>query len=189
MKSKFKFLMIVAAMGLSISACKKDKPLPDVNEQELITTLSLKFTNMANPSDVKTFTSKDLDGDGGNPPQNQPIILAANTTYNLEVSQLLNETKNPAENILEEVKKESDEHLFVYKPSPTDLMNITITDKDVNNLPIGILGRAATGEARAGTLTVILRHQPPMANGTRVKNGTEAPGATDTERLFTVTIQ
>ena len=182
MKNNVKFLMIGAIMAISVSACKKDTPLPDVNEEELITTLTLKFTNTANSSDVRVFTSKDLDGDGGNPPQNQTITLAANSTYNVELTELLNETTNPAGNILAEVEEESDEHLFVYKP--TGNLTINVTDKDANNLPVGIKSSAVTTSAGNASLTVILRHQPDGA-----KNGTETPGETDTERLFNVTIQ
>lgn len=183
MKNNLKLMLLAATVVVtSFTACKKDEPLPDVNEEELITTLTLRFTNSTDPADVRTFTSRDLDGDGGNPPQNDPVTLAANTTYDMEVTQLLNDTENPPEDILAEVEEESADHLFVYKPVGGSL-SITVTDKDVNNLPIGIKALGVTGAASTGTLMITLRHQPD------VKDGTEAPGATDTERLFNYTIQ
>ncbi len=183
MKSKFKILALSAFFTIgAISACSDDdEPLPDVNEEELITTLQLRFTNTADAADVRTFTAKDLDGDGGAAPVVSPVNLAANKTYNLEVTQLLNETSSPADNILEEVKEESADHLFVFKP--TGNLTITATDKDANNLAIGVNNTAVTGAAGSGNLRVILKHQP----GT--KNGTEAPGTTDADFTFNMVIQ
>lgn len=183
MKNNLK-LMLITAIGAvtSFTACKKDGPLPDVNEEELITTLTLKFSNAADPADIKTFTWKDIDGDTGNPPIIDNITLAANSTYTVEIDALLNESELPAEDIRAEVEEESADHLIVYKP--TGNLTITATDKDVNNLPIGLEASAVTTAAGTGTLQVILRHQPEGA-----KDGTEAPGSTDLDATFNVTVQ
>ncbi len=183
MKSKFKILAMSAFLAIgSISACSNDdEPLPEVNEEELITTLQLRFTNTTDAADVKTYTAKDLDGDGGAAPVISPITLSANKTYTLEVSQLLNETSSPADNILAEVNEESADHLFVFKP--TGNLTVTATDKDVNNLPIGVSNTAVTGAAGSGNLRVILKHQPDT------KNGTEVSGTTDADFTFNMIIQ
>lgn len=177
MKNKFKFLAFAALLIVSISACKKDE-LPDVNEDELITTVTLKFTNTAVASDVVTVTARDIDGDGGNPPVIGTINLRSNATYSLEVFEILNETESPAEDIKEEVEEEDDEHLLVYTPTPTGLVTVNITDRDVNNLPVGLLGTVRTTSVATGTLRVELRHQP-IVNGVRTKNGTATPGSSD----------
>ncbi|WP_304064125.1 hypothetical protein [Pedobacter glucosidilyticus] len=183
MKNKFKFLAFAVLLIGSISACKKDEPLPDVNEDELITTVTLRFTNAANPSDVVTVTARDLDGDGGNAPVIGSIQLRPNATYNWEVTQILNETESPAEDIKEEIEEEDDEHLLVYTATPANLIAINITDKDRNNLPVGLAGTATTTAAGTGSLRVTLRHQP---NG--LKNGTATPGSTDFEFTFPLTV-
>ena len=71
----FKYLIFAfAIVVISLNACKKDD-LPDVEEEELITTISLTFTNINSPSDVRTVTWRDLDGDGGNAPIITPLIF------------------------------------------------------------------------------------------------------------------
>ncbi|HEY0056227.1 MAG TPA: hypothetical protein VGB63_12790 [Pedobacter sp.] len=183
-KRKIKMLLFAAsAMVITVSSCKKnDDELPKVEENELITTVKLKFTNKANASDVKLFNWKDLDGQGGNNPQIDEILLAPNTAYRMEIDAILNEAQSPAVNIKEEVAKEADDHLFVFKPVAASIMTVTITDKDSKNLPVGLLSDAVTTTAGTGTLQVILRHQP------NIKNGTEALGSTDLDATFTVKV-
>lgn len=184
-KRKFRFaIMAVSALVLSFSACKKDDDeLPEVEENELITTLKLKFTNKAAANDVKTFSWKDTDGPGGNAPVIEQIVLEANKSYTLSIDEVWNEAASPAEDVREEIADDADDHLFVYKPAPAGLLSITITDKDVNNLPIGLTADAVTAAAGTGTLQIVLRHQP------NVKNGTETPGSTDLDATFAVKIQ
>lgn len=180
-------LGLIAAMAIvtSFSACKKDQEVPEPEENELITKVTLRFTNTANATDVATVTWTDPDGDGGAAPTIGTLNLKANTSYNFEVSEVLNETTNdPAErNILNEIKEEADEHLWVYTPAAGLNLTLVRTDRDANNFPIGILGTAAAGAVSSGSLTVVLRHQPD------VKNGTDAPGSTDFSAAIPVTIR
>jgi hypothetical protein len=97
--------------------------------------------------------------------------------------ELLDESKNPVESITEEIIEEADDHLFVYKPNPSSLVNIQITDKDSKNLPLGVLSTWRTNSVGRGAVTVVLKHQPG------VKNGTEAPGDTDVEVEFTTIVR
>ncbi|MFC5283160.1 hypothetical protein [Pedobacter alpinus] len=182
MKNSFKYLIFAfAIVSISLNACKKDN-LPDVDEEELITTISLTFTNTTDATDVKTITYRDLDGDGGNAPVISNLSLKANKVYNVAVTSILNETENPAEDVKEEVEEKKDEHLFVYK---TTGANLTFSNFDVDskNLPVGFTARGTTGAASNGTFTIVLRHQP---NG--VKNGTETPGSTDLEATFPLAV-
>jgi len=182
-KSRFNpFFLMLLGIVVVLSGCKKDDPEPE-DENELITTVQLKFTDGTN---VQTFQWRDIDGDGGAAPTIQNIALKANKTYKLDVS-LLDESKTPAEDITEEVEKESDEHLLVFTSSPSALLTYTYGDKDANNFPIGITGSLKTAAAGTGTLQVVLRHQPPV-NGMRQKNGTATPGSTDVDVTFNVTV-
>ncbi|KHJ37009.1 hypothetical protein PBAC_27850 [Pedobacter glucosidilyticus] len=182
MKNKFKFLAFAALLVGSISACKKDE-LPHVHEEELITTVTLRFTNTANANDVVTVTARDVDGDGGNAPVIGALNLRPNTTYNWSVTQILDESESPAEDVREEIVEENYEHLLVYTATPANLITVNITDRDRNNLPVGLTGTATTTTAGTGTLRVTLKHQP---NGT--KNGTAAPGSTDFEFTFPLNV-
>ncbi len=54
-----KILLLSLVLGLSLTACKKDdddvtQP-SNTNDEELITTMQLIFTNSENPAEVKTF--------------------------------------------------------------------------------------------------------------------------------------
>ncbi|HEX8378523.1 MAG TPA: hypothetical protein VF602_11955, partial [Pedobacter sp.] len=145
LKKKLKLSLLAVAIILSVSSCKKnDGELPEVDENELITTVRLKFSNKANASDVKLVTWKDLDGQGGNNPVIDEIILAPNSAYKLEIDAILNETQAPVGNIKEEVAKEADDHLFVFKPAPANILTVTATDKDSKNLPVGLVADAVT---------------------------------------------
>jgi hypothetical protein len=184
--NNLKFGMIAAAAILmSLSACKKDKDLPEADENELITKVSLRFTNVANSSDVATVTWADPDGEGGTPATIGTLNLKASTSYTFEISEVLNETASNADdrNILKEINEESDEHLWVYKPNTGLNFTLVRTDKDENNFQIGLKGTATTGAVSTGQLQVILRHQPEG------KDGTEAPGSTDFDAVFPVAIK
>lgn len=176
------FLVMLLGIVVGLLGCKKEDAAPE-DENELITTVQLKFTDGTN---VQTFQWRDIDGDGGAAPTIQNIALKANKTYKLDIS-LLNESKTPAEDITKEVEEESDEHLLVFTPSPAALMTYTYGDKDANNFPIGLTGSLKTTAAGTGTLQVVLRHQPPV-NGMRQKNGTATPGSTDVDVTFNVSV-
>ena len=176
-------------LGISVlfTQCDKAKDVEPDDENELITTVQLKFTPSGSTA-TQTFTFRDTDGDKGNPPSVfEKITLKPNTTYTLTVD-LKDESKSPAEDITKEVKEEADEHLFVFTPSPASLLTYTYGDKDARNFSIGLTGTARTGAAGTGKLKVQLRHQPPM-NGKAVKNGTPGPGSDDVNLDFNLEVK
>jgi hypothetical protein len=178
------FLSLGLALFFSMVACK-DTSVDVEEENEIITTVKLNFTSGGT---TQTFVFNDPDGDGGNAPTKfDNISLKPNTSYKLTV-ELLDESKTPAESITEEVEEESDEHLFVFTPSPTSLLTYTYGDKDARNFPIGLTGTVQTGAAGTGKLKVQLRHQPPV-NGKEVKDGTPIPGSDDVNLDFNLSIQ
>lgn len=173
---------LMLAAPLFATSCKKDKddPQPD-DENELITTVRYTLTPAGGGTAI-TVQSKDLDGDGGAAPVVGTLTLAPNTTYTGTIS-FLDESKTPAEDITAEVSAESQEHLVVYTPNPAGLVTITRTDRDRNNLEVGLTTRLVTTAAATGTLQVKLRHQPGS------KNGTETPGSSDAEVSFPVNVR
>lgn len=177
--------ILLLAATVAVMGCKKDSD-PEPEENELITTVTLTFTERGT-TNVRTVTWKDADGEGGAAPTIGKLSLAPNKTYDLTVS-LLDESKNPAADITEEIEEEADEHLFVYTPTPANLLTVTITDKDARNLPVGLKATAVTGAAATGKLQVVLRHQPPVG-GNPVKNGTAGPGSSDFDGTFDVEIK
>ncbi|MBC6611144.1 hypothetical protein H8B15_09430 [Hymenobacter sp. BT507] len=176
------FAALLLATPLFFASCSDDSDPEPEDDNEFITTIRYRLTPTSGTGQAITAEWKDVDGAGGTAPTISTITLAPNTTYTGTV-EFLDETKTPADNITEEVKEENYEHLVVYTPNPTSLMTITRTDKDRNNLEVGLTTTVQTGAAASGNLTIRLRHQP----GT--KDGTEAPGSDDANVTFPVVLR
>ena len=179
----------VIALGslLLLNGCKKGMDPEPADENELITTVILRFTQQGT-TNTQTVSYQDKDGDGGAAPTKfDAITLTTNTSYSLTVD-LLDESKTPVRSATDEIKKEVDEHLFVYTSNPATLLTYTYGDKDSRNFPVGLTGTVRTGAVGTGKLKVQLRHQPPI-NGIAVKNGTVAPGSDDVNLDFTLTVR
>ena len=181
--NKLLIWMLMAGLSTAFMQCKDsgDAVTPD-DENELITTVRLNFKE-AGTSTVTTFSYQDADGDGGNAPTKfDTIRLKPNTEYTLDI-EFLDESKTPVDNITEEIKNLSYEHLVVYTPNPASLLTYTYGDKDKNNFPIGLTGTAKTSAAGDGSLKVQLRHQPNS------KNGTITPGSDDVNLDFKLEVK
>lgn len=180
---KYYFLGLFALAALA--GCEKDDPEP-VNEEEVITTLTMTLTN---GSDSSVLKFQDLDGDGGN----DPVItvskaLTANTEYAGAIV-LLNEQESPAENITEEIEEEDDEHQFFFASTVPGL-SVAYGDTDGDGNPVGLVSTVTTGDAGSGTLTVTLRHEPSKdAAGVPSGDITNAGGETDIEVTFDITVE
>jgi hypothetical protein len=170
-----------------------DDPEP-VNEEELITTVTVTLTPTGGAPITMSF--KDLDGDGAGVPQfiyssgGNAAVLAASTTYTATLT-LLNESIAPAENITEEIEEEADEHLLCFENTGLSGLGITYADTEADYIAGGsskVVGlettwttAATTGE---GTVTITLRHQPGTKTG-----ACPGSGETDIEVTFNVAIQ
>ena len=183
------FMLALGALSLVVVSCKKDEVKPadptPPNENELITTLELKFSGKGVIGNDTTFvvTFNDPDGDGGNAPtQFETIHLLKNSTYKVEIT-LLDKSKTPADTISNEVLEEANDHLFFYSSNPTGLVNVAITDKDGNGKNLGLKSTWTTTNAGSGKVKVKLMHQPG------VKDGTKPTGDTDIEVDFQVNVK
>ncbi len=178
---------LLMSTALLLTDCRRADEVDPQDENELITTVRLNFTEQGTTT-VNTFEFRDPDGEGGNAPTRfDQIKLKPNTAYNLTV-ELLDESKTPVVDLTEEIDEKADEHLMVYTATPASLLTYTYGDKDSRNFPIGLTGTAQTGTAGMGKLKVQLRHQPPV-NGTAVKNGTAAPGSDDVNLDFELIVE
>ena len=181
---KYRVLAIVLVTQFFIHSCTNDTSTP-VNEEEVITTVSLTLTG---GGQVIALTSRDLDGDGPNPPAvTASGNLAPNITYTGAVA-FLNETQSPAGDITLEVAEEGADHQVFYQLA-AGLGTITYTDLDLNGKPIGLTFTLTTGNVGTGNLTVTLRHLPnKSALGVTTGDITNAGGATDAYVSFPVTV-
>ncbi len=139
------------------------------------------------------------------------LKLKAGTTYNVNVL-ILDETKTPADTVSLVIKARQNIHLFFFQPTPISPSNLVIsktttyipvsdgtvtsatgpylnltinrTDVDANTPPlqIGLTDNFITGAASAGSLRVVLRHQP------NTKNGTYDNGSSDLDVNYQVAI-
>ena len=175
--------ILLSVLFVSVS-CSKDNIEPD-DDNELITTVKLSFKSSTGT--VKSYFWRDKQGDGVMDSVD-PIVLDKNASYELSVS-LLDETKNPVFDISKEINEEADVHLFVYKSTPTGLVNVVIKDLDKKGLPLGLLSEVKTQIAPGnGNFNVVLKHQPPV-NGVAVKNGSASLGSTDVDVSFPLSVQ
>lgn len=184
-KINLKLLSILfATLMLAATACNKDDDDDHAgeNEEELITTVRLIFTNTQTNA-VSSFEGKDLDGVGGNPPLIDPVALDAQSSYDVRVEFLDESNAQSVEDITEEVEEEDEEHLVCYDFTG-NINQVQTTDTDGDGNPLGLEATLSTGDAGAGTLTVTLKHEPD-------KNAADpcATGETDVELQFNVTIQ
>jgi hypothetical protein len=183
MKNLFYLLPIAT---LLLTSCNDDDVKPEpVNEEELITTVVVEFENQANPSNLVTLTFKDLDGDGPNAPQvTQTGTFQPNQAYDV-LTEFLNESVNPAEDITEEIIDEASDHQVFYQGSLGSLTNYS--DEDPQGKPIGLLAVYTTGAVGTNkNFTVTLRHLPNKnAQGVATGSITNAGGETDIEATFT----
>lgn len=186
MKAKHLIMLTLLGSAGLLSQCKKADDVKPDEDNELITLVKVKFKEEGTGV-IKTFEWKDNDGDGGNPPQIDKVVLKTNTTYEL-TTEFWDGSKNPQVDITAEVKEKQDEHLVVYTSTPLNLLTYTYLDKDSRGYVVGLRGTVSTGSVQQGTLRLQLRHQPAI-NGTPVKNGTPTPGNDDVLVDFNVGIE
>ena len=203
MKKTIKTAAVIAMVALSLSACKKDSkeptpenPVQPTNESELITTMKVTLHDTTTNTNT-TYVFSDLDGPGGNPAsfggtnQSDSVInITANHVYKCTIL-LLNQTKTPADTISNEVISEGADHMIFFNsiaPSGTPYNTylsgsatyIKYLDLDANNRGIGLstLWTAPSTAKPKAELKIELKHQPG------VKDGSYAPGETDTQVNF-----
>ena len=182
----FKYALL--ASTLIFASCSKDEPLPaPVNQEEVITTLTVMLENSfdSGGSDTVVMQYQDLDGDG---PDAATVTvsgpLSNNTAYDASIV-LLNETEDPAENINEEIQEEDLDHQFFYTVGSGLDVTTEYNSFDSAGNPLGLDFYLVTAGASSGGLTFTLRHEPNKPN-TGLEN---AGGETDIEVTFDITVE
>ena len=178
-----KFLTVaLVASSLFIGCSKDDNPQP-VNEEELITTMTVTLQPEGGGTDL-ILEFRDLDGDGPEEPEIQNGILDEGVTYSGSIV-LLNEAVEEVENITEEVEMENLEHQFFYTIGSG--LDVSTSDENLDDEG-NILGTEFTltaGAVSSGELTFTLVHEPTKPN-----NGLEsAGGETDISVTFDVSVE
>jgi hypothetical protein len=112
------------------------------------------------------------------PDQRDTLFLKAESQYEVEVI-LLDESKDPALVMSDEVEEEGEEHQIFFVPSDLDL-TVEYADADEEGRPIGLRTSQVTGAAGRGNLRVVLKHQPGLKNESSTLN----TGETDVDVTF-----
>lgn len=184
----FKLIGITLLTLIVFSSCSDDHSHDHgANEEELITTV---VTTLTSGNQTITLTSKDLDGNGPNP----PVVTASgdltvNTPYTGAIK-FLNESVSPAIDITKEIKEEGLEHQIFYQAAAS-IGAFTYTDADTKGNPIGLAFTLRTAASpTTGTITVVLRHEPnKTAAGVAQGAIANAGGATDASVTYNVVLK
>jgi hypothetical protein len=151
------------------------------NEDELITTVKIKLTKQ-DSTNSKTYVWRDIDGPGGNAPdKNDTILIDSGFIYNASI-EFWNESSGKNQDITQEIKTESKDHLVCLKPSVENILLTESTDSD-GQYPIGLDSKWTILKKAKATIRINLRHQPG------IKNGTCEPGDSDVDVIFPLTLQ
>ncbi len=188
--------MAILFAAITIASCSNDDNAPEEeNEEEVITDVTLVFTNEADPNDVVRASAEDPDGEGVQELVVQDeITLSVDTQYTLTF-EIFNNLETPGEDIGEEIEDEDDEHQIFFSftndafDSPMGNGNIdtasdpiNYNDQDDNMNPVGLSTTWTTpaiATTTGGTFVVRLQHQPDLKSDTT--------GASDGDSDFNLT--
>ncbi len=165
------------ATAISIQSCTDPTTPPTpTNETELITTVKVELTDTLSGQKLNYFF-RDLDGEGGNAPsQWDTIKLSDSSFYKVSIKFLNESNQNAVQDITQEILAEQANHIVCITPQTLNAI-IAITDSD-GTYKLGLASTWKTTTASTGNITIILKHQPG------IKNGSCDPGETDVQVAF-----
>jgi len=188
-KSSF---LVAVLFAIVLASCKSEDPVME-NDEEVITDVTLRFTELDNSGavvgDPFEFVASDPQGIELGSPTIETVNLAKGKTYKMEIL-LYNSIAD--EDITEEVQEESDEHQFFFLGSAFIGSPILVyTYNDLNGELIGLNGEIIVAQSPGfnnANLRVILRHDLdknfPGAENPNFENFAAAGGETDLDITF-----
>ncbi len=197
---------LLIAASVSLVSCSSDDDNgndvpPEENEAEVITDVTLVFTNLEDATDVVRATAEDPDGEG-----NSELVIAdeitlrASATYELAFEVFNNLDPDDSENIGAEILEEADEHqiffgftegVFTTPVGDGNIDNasdaINYEDEDESGNPVGLetVWTTVNTASEGAEFTVRLQHQPELKSATTGADD----GDTDFELTFVLNIQ
>ncbi|MBP7821599.1 MAG: type 1 periplasmic binding fold superfamily protein [Saprospiraceae bacterium] len=179
----FLFFYIITSLFFLNVGCQPQEE----NEQELITDVSMSFTDSTGQQYHLSYI--DADGAGGNAPQIIGDTLFSNTNYAVSIA-VTNSSTNPATDITQEIKNEGTQHQFFYLMDATNGATFTYNDADAGGNPIGIEAKFSASQPSNAQLRLVLRHTPnKSASGVSTGDITNAGGETDIDITYPLVIQ
>lgn len=156
------FVGALFCLTLITSCSSDDDNPPPVNPEEIITNVTLTFTNNANAADIVTLASVAPDGQDGTSTETITGNFTSGATYALSLA-ITNASETPADDVLnDDIIPEADEHFFTYA---INSVNLTMTrDGDDINGPdgskLGVNTTWVAGAASTGNIQIKLTHEP-----------------------------
>lgn len=182
--TKTALLLIVAVVFGMTNACRPINEPTNTAEEVLPNEVTLTLTSPQGNATAVWRSATDVKGTAT---RIDTLILAAGRTYTGRIT-AVNNAKTPTVDLTAEYKKEANEHQFFYTVTgdAQNRVTFTITDKDGNNLPLGLEFTVATtsGGAARGTLNVVLGHYDDVK-----KMGTNRSPESDIDINFPVVIR
>lgn len=167
--------IVFLAFLLLMTGCDSEEPGGEgPGEEELITRVLLVLTRTDGTAGTVTAEANSASGIGGGTGLNVGTLrLTAGATYSGTV-QLFNGT----EELSAEIEQEADEHQFFYTVSGglAGKVTFTPTDRDRNNLPVGLTFTVAVTADALGTGTVRIQlghYDDQRKDGTTVSSETD----------------
>jgi len=164
-------ILIMQAI-ITISSCSKEdpkKPLP-TNPQEVLTTVLISGYNHDDTNNVMyqfNYKWEDLDGDGGNLPNIDTLVLDTGIEYHCHIL-IIDKTKVPFDTVSNAIEEEKNVHQFFYTSSENLIgkFSTEILDFDNNSpkLPVGLEFHLLTTSNQNnqlpifGKLNIVLSH-------------------------------
>ncbi len=182
-------LIYLFIASLVWTGCSDDDNTPvQINEAEVITDVSLTFTESDGAQHTYTYTDPRFrTGD-----YQAPVInLGAGKTYAVSLTFYDKSNPDAVEDITEEIIAEKDDHFVEYRFTGVEV-DLNRTDEamttDSNGIPIGLFTRWITGTPAQGQVQVTLIHQP-QSKDTSDPLGNHSGGETDAQVMFPIVIQ
>ncbi|WP_187262190.1 hypothetical protein [Pontibacter beigongshangensis] len=179
-----RFILVLLSGIAILSACKKNDPNPVPESEKVEVTTAVLLLVPDGKGQNASATWRDLDGPGGQDPVMENLILKANTTYRGTLKFLNESNQNALEDLTVKIRNTGHDREVFYVVDGASL-TFTKTDLDRNNRPLGLETSATTTSPGAGSLRVVLKHQPGLKRG----NSTIDTGETDVDMVFPVVIQ
>jgi hypothetical protein len=179
------FVGALFCLTLITSCSSDDDNPPPVNPEEIITNVTLTFTNNANAADIVTLASVAPDGQDGTSTETITGNFTSGATYTLDLA-ITNASETPADDVLnDDIIPEADEHFFTYA---VNNINLTMTrDGDDINGPngskLGVNTTWVAGAVSTGNVQIKLTHEPTSTDDSS-GFGTATGGSEDLNITF-----
>ena len=186
MKTTKLFIMAIFCLTL-ITSCKDDDDNQEpVNELELITNVTLTFTNTANSGDVVIMSNVAPDGQEGAFTNSVNGTFTAGQSYFLDLNITNESDPSDVDDVLNnDIIPEGDEHFFKYNNTLGIGMVRDASDlAGANGTRLGVSTTWITAAAGSGNLQIILVHEPDSADDSNQFGST-----TGGEEDFNITFQ